>query len=59
MSSNLKSLLSFKKNFSEALKVALDKGQTKEAEVFRACILQVQAQLDDLRVEIALDQMAS
>jgi hypothetical protein len=48
MSSNLKSLESFKKNFSDALKVALEEGQTKEVEVFRACILQMKAQIDDL-----------
>jgi hypothetical protein len=59
MSSNLRSLLSFKKNFSDALKVALEKGQTKEAEVFRACILQVQAELDLLKAEMTRDEMVS
>ncbi len=49
MTSNLKSLEAFKKNFSDALKVALDDGQLKEVEVQRACILQVQAQIDDLK----------
>lgn len=49
MTNNLKLLESFKKKFSDALKVAGEDGQSKEVEVFRACILQVQAQIDDLR----------
>ncbi len=51
MISNLKSLESFKKNFSDALQIALGEGQVKEVEFFRACILQVQAQIDDLKAE--------
>jgi hypothetical protein len=50
MTSNIESLESFKKNFSDALKAALDEGRDKEAEVFRACISQVQAQIDELKV---------
>jgi len=51
LTSNLELLESFKKNFSDAFKVALEEGQTREVEVFRACILQVQAQIDDLKAE--------
>jgi phage-related protein len=48
---SLKSLEEFKEDFSKALKVALDEGQDKEANIYRVCISQVQAQIDELRAE--------
>jgi hypothetical protein len=42
-------LESFKLNFSDMLKVAVQLGQIKEAAVFKSCIAQLEVQLNELR----------